>query len=328
MTAITLSADKRDAIPRGPKRIVTLMASATEIVSALGCRDWIVGRSHECDYPGGLAAVPILTEPTFPDGGDGREIDGHVKTLVEQGMSVHHVFAERLKDLRPDVIITQDQCEVRAVSLPDVERAISDWTERDVRVVSCKPNRLGDVWDDIRRIADALDLPEAGDRLVFSMQARMNAIAARAASVAPRPRVLCVSWLDPLMSASGWIPDIVTLAGGVGVLAEPGQHARWITWDSVVAAEADVIVVMPSGFDIARAGGDMAVLEGKPGFSELKAVREGRVAVVDGGTFFHRPGPRLLESVEILAEILHPELFDFGHYSEGWVEWPGVSSFV
>jgi iron complex transport system substrate-binding protein len=226
------------------------------------------------------------------------------------------------------VIITQDSCEVCAVSLKDVERAIAHWTQRDVELVSCKPARLGDVWSDIRRIADALGVAEAGDRLVFAMQARINAIAARASIAASRPRVLCVEWIDPLMSASGWTPEIVERAGGVSVLAEAGVHSRWVTWDQVVAADPEVIVVMPCGFDIARAGGEMGALEARPGFAALKAVREGRVAVVDGSQFFNRPGPRLVDSLEILAEILHPELFDFGHYGEGWVEWPGASCFV
>ncbi len=328
MTAMTLSAENRKASPERKKRVATLVASATEIVSALGCRDWIVGRSHECDYPDGVANIPVLTEPKFPVDGSSAQIDREVKAIVEEGASVYHVHAERLRELRPDVIVTQDQCEVCAVNLRDVERAISDWTETDVQVVSCRPNSLTDVWSDIRRVADALGVPDRGDRLVFTMQARMNAIAARASMVARPARVLCVEWIDPLMSASDWMPELVDLAGGVSVLAEAGRHSQWITWESVIAAEPDVIVVMPCGFDIARAAGEIPVLEGKPGFAQLSAVLEGRVAVVDGSQYFNRPGPRLVESLEILAEILHPELFDFGRYGDGWVEWPGAASFV
>jgi iron complex transport system substrate-binding protein len=328
MTAITLSAENRKAGPQRRRRVATLIASATEIVSALGCRDWIVGRSHECDHPDGIATVPVLTQPKFPLDGTGGEIDREVKAIVETGASVYHVHAERLKELRPDVIVTQDQCEVCAVSLKDVETAIRDWTGNEVQVVSCKPNALGDVWSDIRRIADALDIPDEGDRLVFTMQARMNAIAARASTAATRPRVLCVEWIDPLMSASDWMPELVELAGGASVLSEAGKHSQWITWESAVASAPDVIVVMPCGFDIARATGEIPMLEGKPGFAQLAAVKEGRLAVVDGSQYFNRPGPRLVESLEIMAEILHPELFDFGHYGYGWVEWPGTASFV
>lgn len=328
MTAITLSADNRKASPERRMRVATLIASGTEIVSALGCGDWIVGRSHECDHPDGIAAIPVLTEPKFPLGGTGGEIDREVKAIVEAGASVYHVHAERLKELRPDVIITQDQCEVCAVSLKDVEAALCDWTGNEVQVVSCRPNALGDVWSDIRRIADTLGIAENGDRLVFDMQSRMNAIAARASTAKARPRVLCVEWIDPLMSASDWMPELVELAGGRSVLAQAGRHSQWITWESALAAEPDVIVVMPCGFDIGRASGEIPMLEARPGFAEMKAVREGNVAVVDGSQFFNRPGPRLVDSLEILAEILHPELFDFGHYGYGWVEWPGTASFV
>ena len=307
--------------------MATLVASATEIVAALGCREWIVGRSHECDYPESIAAVPVLTEPKIALEGTSLEIDHHVKAIVQEGTSVYRVHGELLKALNPDVIITQDQCEVCAVSLRDVEHAIKDWTGREIQVVSCRPNRLGDVWSDIRRVADVLGVPDAGDRLVFDMQARMNAIAARAATAASRPSVLCVEWIDPLMSACDWMPELVERAGGLSLLAEPGKHSQWITWESAVAADPDVIVVMPCGFDIARAGAELPVLEARPGFAEMKAVKEGRIAIVDGNQYFNRPGPRLAESLEILAEILHPELFDFGHHGESWIAWPGAAPF-
>jgi iron complex transport system substrate-binding protein len=328
MSASTVSAAERETSPATAKRVATLIASATEIVSALGCRDWIVGRSHECDYPASIAKVPVLTAPKISLDGSSDDIDSQVKTIVQQGASVYSVSADLLKELNPDVIVTQDQCEVCAVSLKDVEQAICSWTGHDISVVSCRPNALGDVWSDIRRIADTLGIPSAGDRLVFDLQGRMNAVAARAAMAASRPRVLCVEWIDPLMSASDWMPELVQLAGGTSLLAEAGKPSQWITWDKVREAQPDVIVVMPCGFDIARAGAEISTLEGKPGFFEMKAVREGRVAIVDGNQYFNRPGPRLADSLEILAEILHPELFDFGHYGNGWIDWPGAASFV
>ena len=326
--AYTLSAENPHTSPDRSRRVATLIASATEIVAALGCRDWIVGRSHECDYPESISAVPVLTAPKIALEGTSAEIDQQVKALVKEGISVYRVHDELLRELSPDVIITQDQCEVCAVSLKDVEHAISDWAGRDIQVVSCRPNALGDIWSDIRRVADALGIPAAGDRLVFEMQGRMNAIAARASTAQSRPRVLCIEWVDPLMSACDWMPELVERAGGLSLLAQAGKHSQWITWESAVAAEPDVIVVMPCGFDIGRAAGDVSILERKPGFAGLKAVQEGRVAIVDGNQYFNRPGPRLVESLEILAEILHPELFDFGHYGDGWVEWPGAASFV
>jgi iron complex transport system substrate-binding protein len=328
MMAHTLSAENSGAGRNGAKRVATLIASATEIVSALGCRDWIVGRSHECDYPAGIHVVPVLTEPKIPLDGGSAEIDRHVKAIVEEGASVYRVHSERLKELSPDIIVTQDHCEVCAVSLKDVEQAICNWTGRDIQVVSCRPNALGDIWADIRRIADALGVPDAGDRMVFDMQGRMNAVAARAARAARRPRVLCIEWIDPLMAAADWMPELVEMAGGVNLLGTAGKRSEWITWEKAVASEPDVIVVMPCGFDIARTGAEMPILEDRPGFFQLKAVREGRVAVVDGNQYFNRPGPRLADSLEILAEILHPELFDFGHYGDGWMAWPDAATFA
>lgn len=319
-------ASNAPALDADAKRVVTLIASATEIVAALGCRDWIVGRSHECDYPADITALPVLTEAKLPLDTSSREIDRHVKAIVQDGASVYRVDSDHLKALRPDVIVTQDHCEVCAVSLKDVERAICDWTGQDVAVVSCRPNALGDAWSDIRRIAAALGVERAGEALIGDMQARMQAIAAKAALAASKPRVLCVEWVDPLMAGAGWMPELVELAGGESLLAEAGKPSRWITWDEIVSAEPDVIVVMPCGFDIARSAQDIPILGAMPGYAELKAVKNGRVAVVDGNQYFNRPGPRLSESLEILAEILHPELFDFGHRGRAWVKWQNTAS--
>jgi len=320
------SDENHNAGPGTPKRVATLIASATEIVVALGCRDWIVGRSHECDFPADIATVPVLTEAKFPLDGSSHDIDQRVKTLVQEGASVYRLDGEQLKALRPDVIVTQDHCEVCAASLKDVEDAIRDWTAHDTRVVSCRPNALGDVWTDIGRIAEALGVPGAGGALIAAMRARMDAVAARASLAASRPRVLCVEWIDPLMAAADWMPELVDLAGGTSLLAEPGVHSRWITREEALAAAPEVIVVMPCGYDIERASADMPILAALPGFAEQPAVRAGRVAIVDGNQYFNRPGPRLADSVEILAEILHPELFDFGHKGRGWVQWQRTAS--
>lgn len=301
------------------KRVVSLIASATEIIHGLGCGGWLVGRSHECDYPPGVAALPVLTAPKFPVDGTSYEIDQRVKAVLAEGLAVYRVDAEALRTLTPDVIVTQDQCEVCAVSLRDVEAAVCDWTGHRAEIVSCKPDGLADVWSDIRRVGDALGVPHKADALVGGLQARMNAIAAAASRTGVRPRVALIEWLDPLMAAGNWMPELVGMAGGVNLFGEAGRHSPWMTWDELRAADPDVIVTLPCGMDIEATMKDIGALTSRPGFAELAAVRNGMVFICDGNQYFNRPGPRLAESLEILAEILHPGAFDFGHQGRGWI---------
>jgi len=302
-------------------RAATLIASATEIVCALGCRNQLVGRSHECDFPPDVRDLPALTEPKFPLDGTSYDIDQRVKALVQEGTSVYRVFADKLAELDVDLIVTQDQCEVCAASLTDVEAALCDWAGRSLRIVSLKPDSLADIWHDIRKVADALDVPDRGEALVSELRARMEALAERAAQQAPRPRVACIEWVDPLMAAGNWVPELVEMAGGENLFGEAAQHAPWMTWEELAAADPDVIVVLPCGYDITRSLHDMPILEAKPGWSDLRAVRKGRVAVADGNQYFNRPGPRVAESLEIMAEICHPDALACGHAGKGWAQY-------
>jgi len=299
-------------------RIASLLPSLTEIACALGQRPNLVGRSHECDYPAEVRSLPVLTEPKFEPEGSSREIDDRVKAIVRDGLSVYRVDAEKLRELAPDVILTQDHCEVCAVSLPDVEAAVADWTGHETRVVSVSPDTLGDVWRSITTIADAVGAGEAGAELVARLTDRVSEIGERTGGLTPRPRVTCVEWIDPLMAAGNWIPEVVALAGGEVVFGEAGAHSPWVEWKDVQAADPDVVVVMPCGFGIPRTRKEIPLLEALPGWGELRAVREGHAFVVDGNQYFNRPGPRLVESVEILAEILHPDRLDFGHAGRGY----------
>ena len=306
-----------DQIPQ--KRVVTLIASATEIVSALGCVDWLVGRSHECDFPAQVAKLPVLTEPKFKVEGSSNEIDQRVKAIVEEGLSVYRVHAEELDAVAPEVIVTQDQCEVCAVSLPDVEKAVCEITNSDARIVSLRPDALKDVWTDIARVAQALDLNERGAELIESLQARMTELTSQCAAQQTKPGVACIEWIEPLMAGGNWMPELVEMAGSRNLFGEAGKHSPWMEWQDIRAADPDVILVMPCGFDIARTLEEMPLMAAREGWSNLKAVREGRVVVADGNQYFNRPGPRLVESLEILAEVCHPGSFDFGHQGTGWV---------
>jgi len=299
-------------------RVVSLIASATEIVAALGFQRRLVGRSHECDYPTSVSSLPVCTEPKLRIEAPSREIDRQVKDLLAQALSVYRVDADALKRLRPDVIITQTQCEVCAVSLRDVEQAVWDWLDSRARIVSLEPNTLADVWADIGRVATALGAPEQGKQLVAGLQARIDAIAERARSIESRPTVACIDWIDPLMSAGNWMPELVEMAGGVNLFGEVGRHSPYMSWPDLSARDPDVIVVCPCGFDLERTRAEMPALSERPGWRNLKAVRTGRVYLADGNQYFNRPGPRLAESLEILAEILHPMVFGFGHGHTAW----------
>lgn len=298
-------------------RIVSLIASSTEIVCALGREDCLVGRSHECDYPPAVRKLPVCTEPKFRVQVTSAEIDRQVKEILQQALSVYRVDAERLRALRPTHILTQTQCEVCAVSLKDVEEAVSAWLSERPQIVSLQPNALGDVWTDIQRVADALEVPERGRNLLSQLQSRMAAIKKGTQSL-PRPSVACIEWIDPLMASGNWMPELVAMGGGRNLFGEAGRHAPWLEWSAVLAADPDIVLVLPCGFDIARTRQELPVLTRKPGWNDLKAVQEGKVFLLDGNQYFNRPGPRLAESLEILAEILHPETFHFGHAGAGW----------
>jgi iron complex transport system substrate-binding protein len=297
-------------------RIVSLLPSATEIICALGLEPALVGRSHECDYPPSVHRLPVCTEPKIAAGGTTHSIHAGISDVVRHDISVYRVHSELLRELKPTHIVTQVQCEVCAVSLRDVEAALARW-EVAPRIVPLNPESLDNVFDDIRRTACALDCDDEGQKLVDSMRVKMGAIAATA-RLQPRPRVAAIEWIDPLMAAGNWMPTLIELAGGIPALGEAGRHSAWIDWDDLVASDPDVIIVMPCGFHISDSERDWDLLASHPSWKTLRAVRDDRVFIVDGNQFFNRPGPRLVDSLEILAEILHPTRFHFGHRNVGW----------
>ena len=316
LTADRVAPSRTEASSR---RVVSLIASATEIVCALGRGDWLVGRSHECDYPADVLELPQLTEAKFKVDGSSAEIDARVQEIVRDGLSVYRVHGDKLRELAPDVIVTQDHCAVCAVSLSDVEAATCTWTGHRVDIVSLKPDSTADVFRDIRRVAAALDSTSAGERLIAHMQRHLDAVRAKVAAC-PRPRVAFIEWVEPLMAGGNWMPELVETAGGNNLFGEAGKHSDWMQWADVVAADPDVIVVAPCGYDLARCRQELPLLEAKPGWTDLAAVRARRVYFADGNAYFNRPGPRLADSAEILAEMLHPEVVPPRHQVTAWVD--------
>ena len=299
-------------------RVVSLLPSSTEIIHALGCGDRIVGRSHECDYPAGIAELPPCTAPKFDPNGTSREIDERVKAVLEEAVSVYRVDTALLDELAPDLVITQSQCELCAVSLQDVQAAVRQLVRSKPDVLSLEPNELKDVWRDIASVAEALGVRERGDVLLDELRARLAAIAGRVGEIGHRPRVACIEWYEPLMAAGNWVPELVEIAGGVDVLGIRGEHSAWLEWAALEKSEPETIVLMPCGFDMPRSHRELPALTGRAEWARLDAVQREQVFVTDGNQFFNRPGPRLVESAEILAEILHPETFAFGHEGAGW----------
>lgn len=298
-------------------RIVSLLPSSTEIVCALGLEADLVGRSHECDYPAGIEALPALTAPRFDPTGSSLEVDQRVKAVLKEATSVYTIDAELLEQLAPDVVITQTQCEVCAVSFAEVERVVCDQLHSSASIVALEPNFLADVYDDIRRVADAVGMPERGASLVAEMQTRMCAIVDQTIDL-PRPRVATLEWIEPLMSAGNWIPELVEMAGGINLFGQAGVHSPWLRWHELLEADPDMLVILPCGYDIAKAREELMVLEQRPEWNALRAVQNNQVYVTDGNQYFNRPGPRLAESLEILAEIMHPDCLHFGHEGSGW----------
>ena len=300
-------------------RIVTLIASATEIVCALGFEDQIVGRSHECDYPESVKRLPVCTEPKFDPDGTSYEIDQRVKAIVQEGLSVYRVDGEKLRELEPDVIVTQSHCEVCAVSLRDVERAVCAWLRGCPQLVSLAPNALADVWTSIEQVADALEVPERGAEVIRRLQARMRAIARRTRRLRPSAN-------RGLYRVDRSFDGGRQLDAGDGrdgrrrqrVRRRPAQHSPWMTGEQLCTVDPDILILLPCGFDIARTRRDLPVLTNRPEWTRLRAVQTRRVFLADGNQYFNRPGPRLVESLEILAELLHPEVFAFGHEGTGW----------
>ena len=305
-----------------PPRVVSLIASATEIVCALGFEAELVGRSHECDYPASVKRLPQLTSPKFKVDGTSAEIDQRVKATLLEALSVYRVDPQMLENLNPTHIITQSQCEVCAVSLKDVEAAVCQLTSSKPMVVSLEPNSLDDVWADILRVGEALGVTERAEQLVDELQSRMDDIVQRTHWLDSNPSVAYVEWIEPLMAGGNWMPELVEKAGGINLFGEAGKHSPWMTWDELVSKDPDIIFVSPCGFDIQRTLEEMNLLSEKTEWKSLKAVDAGRVFVADGNQYFNRPGPRLAESLEILAEIIHPNVFHFGHEGSGWVRYP------
>src|ERR1700691_4541222 len=257
------------------------------MVGALGALDLLVGRSHECDYPSSVRALPSCTRPLIDVEADSRSIDEQVKNSARNALSIYEVFDDVLERLQPTHILTQVQCDVCAVSLRDVERSIASRLASAPQLVALNPASLADIWDDFRRVGEAVGVN--AEPVIGELQGRMTPVR----SPDP-PTVACIEWIEPLMAAGNWTPELIDLAGGIDVFGKPGVHSPWITWEELLARDPDVIIVAPCGFDLDRTRGEMHWLTARPDFGRMKAVRTKRLFLADGNRFFNRPGPRIV----------------------------------
>jgi iron complex transport system substrate-binding protein len=282
-------------------RIVSLVPAGTEIVAALGATDELVAVTHDCDHPAAIRSLPRVTKSTIMTGSDSAAIDAQVREAGERGESTFHLDADALRDARADVLIGQTLCRVCAVTLEQVPVT----TGRAPAVVPLEASSIDGVFADIERVAVALDRASAGRSLIAELRSRLRGVEAAVAD-APRPRVACLEWIAPLFNAGHWVPEQVRIAGGDDVLGRAGARSRVVEWSELAEARPDAIFLTLCGFDARRAEREARVLDERPEWRELEAVRAGRVYALDGNAYFSRPGPRVVDGAQLLASILHP----------------------
>jgi iron complex transport system substrate-binding protein len=304
-------------------RVVSLLPAATEWVYALGAGASLVGRSHACDHPPAAAALPALTRPAVA-AGTSASIDTAVRARLRQGLSLFDLDLEALRALAPNLVLTQAQCDVCAVSLTQLEEVLAAWTDARPRLFSMEPMTFKEVLDAALRLGRALGCDAEAMRFVAAAELRLQRLRdalglRRDTDPAGLPTVACLEWLDPLMTAGHWMPDVVELAGGRAVLAEKGTPSAYVRWSDLCAADPDVLVVAPCGFTLDQTRAVLGAPAAGAGWAQLTAVRAGRVYLFDGRAYFNRPGPRLYRSVELLAQALYPaSLPPFVEPAQAW----------
>ena len=294
-------------------RIASLLAAGTEILYGLGVGQQVVAVSHECDWPLDACDKPRVTFSAVAANVSSKAIDDQVRDMLSAGQALYGIDEEALATLAPDLIVTQAQCDVCAVHYEDVLTLVESRPElRGARIVALNPQLLSDLFEDIRRIARAAGLVAPAESYVQALRQRVEQVRSRTCGLGldQRPRVACIEWIEPLMLAGNWVPELIDHAGGTCDLVKSGLHSPYVHWQDVVAFDPDVVLISACGFDLARTVQEGATLRDLPGWTDLTAVRSGRVFAVDGSAYFNRSGPRLVDSLELLAHLVHPELFD------------------
>jgi iron complex transport system substrate-binding protein len=291
------------------QRIVSFLPSATEMACALGLADQLLGVTHECDYPPGVDRKPVVVRSVLPtESMTEREIDAAVSERLRNGQSLYQVDEALLRDIAPDLILTQDLCQVCAPSGSEVE-AVLKLLPSAPRILWMTPKSIAEIFDNLRELGHATDRAREAEVVIAAGRARLETIAAATRAVSHRPRVFCMEWTSPVYCSGHWVPEMVRLAGGVDKLAHEGAYSVRVAWDDVLTWAPEILVVMPCGFDLRTTVARAGQLPDLPGWADLPAVKAGRVFAVDANAYFARPGPRVIEGTELLAHLFHPALF-------------------
>lgn len=289
-----------------PQRIVSLLASATEILACLGLLDKIAGISHECDYPPGVAVKPVVTRSTLASSLSSKQIDDTVRQQLEAGEALYQLDVDEICRIEPDLVITQAQCDVCAVRYLDVMAMVeSQPALAATSVLALNPSSLEDILEDIVRVGRAAGCLDRAEQLVEKLQQRMLVIQ-QLVMEKQKPRVACIEWIEPMMLAGNWVPDLISMAGGESLMAKSGRESAYCRWQDVVQLDPEVIVIAPCGFNLERSLQEAVVMTGWDRWQELAAVKDKRVFVLDGNALLNRSGPRVVDTIEVLAGLIHP----------------------
>ena len=302
------------------KKIISLLPAATEIICALDLGDNLVGRSHECDFPEEVKSLPICSSAKINPEAGSLAIDQQVKEILTSSLSVYDIDKELINSLKPDLIITQAQCEVCAVSLKDIEEALSGFLNADAQIISLQPNTLDDIFKEIAEIALKLNVKEKGQMLLEDLNERIDLVKHKLKFFPNQPKVANIEWLSPMMLAGNWMPELVEIAGGTPILTENGKHSPFIDWQQIYDENPEIIIISPCGFTINQTLREIDLILNLPGWRDLAAVKNNRVYIADGNAYFNRSGPRVVDTIEMLAEMITPTYFSFGFEGQGWIK--------
>ncbi len=297
-------------------RIISLISSATEIVSSLQCMNSLVGISHECDYPKSIIKLPVCSEPRFDINGKSIEIDQNIKSLLQEALSIYRVKEDTIRSLKPDIIITQSQCDVCAVSIRDVRIAIEQAIGINPEIISLSPTCLEDVWNDILELGIVLEKESIAKDIVENIKSDISIIAKRNKNKDP-VSVGCIEWIEPLMFAGNWVPEIIQIVGGLSLFGVVGEHSNWSKYEELYQHDPDKIIFMPCGYNMNKTEAELSNLTRDLRWKSLKAVKANEVYLTDGNQYFNRPGPRLLDSIKIMDDIINStNVYNFKNH--GW----------
>ena len=295
-------------------RIISLISSATEIVCSLGCSDLLVGISHECDYPKSITKLPVCSKPKLDVDGSSIEVDNQVKSLLRNALSIYDIDDHLISVLNPDIIITQSQCDVCAVSLDDVQNALKNNLGINPLIISLEPKDLNDVISDIKYVASKLNKDDVANEMINFFKDEIIRIKKRKIK---KNTVACIEWIDPLMFAGNWVPEIVEIVGGQDLFGLKGEHSSWSEYQELFDKNPDKIIFMPCGYDIEKTKIEIEKMYELKEWKHLRAIKSDNVYIADGSQYFNRPGPRLLDSIRIMDEIVNDEGI-YEYYGNGW----------